>query len=147
MIANRKAFDLISSDEAATIMGCSRGSLCKIARRNGWEVECRKEKGGHKKTFYHREDVAAYVGAHGQGPSVHLDNWKKMREWADSLQSMPSVEAIAAHTLGPYNVAEMEALIGARPCRGLEPIMKGWCKGSCMDVPQCWYRKVRGRHG
>lgn len=139
--------DLVSSDEATTIMGCSRGALCKIAQRNGWVVERSKGSGGHKKTFYRREDVVAYARAHGRGPNAYLDSWRKMRKWADSLRSRPSLEEIAAHTLEPYNVADMEALIGARPCRGLRPVIKGWCKRNCTDVPQCWYQKARRRRG
>jgi len=138
---------LLTVREAAAMLGISAASLYDAARRRGWAVEKVPTGTGRDRTHYRRKEVEAYLKAHGKAGDATMDNWIKMREWADSLKTRPTLEEIAAHTLEPYNVAEMEALIGSRPCRGLKPVWPTgeWCNASCTDVPQCWYRKHRRR--
>ena len=67
--------------------------------------------------------------------------WQQMRQWVDSLSTMPSAEEMTAHTVAPYSVRDMAGMIETRPCRGVSPLVHA-CRRQpkCMTAHQkCWY--------
>ena len=67
--------------------------------------------------------------------------WQQMRQWVDSLSTMPSAKETTAHTAAPYSVRDMAGMIETRPCRGVSPLVHA-CRRQpkCMTAHQnCWY--------
>ena len=67
--------------------------------------------------------------------------WQQMRQWVDSLSTMPSAKETNAHTTAPYSVRDMAGMIETRPCRGVSPLVHA-CRRQpkCMTAHQkCWY--------
>jgi hypothetical protein len=68
-------------------------------------------------------------------------SWEQMRQWVDSLSTMPSAKEMTAHTVAPYSVRDMVGMIETRPCRGVSPLVHA-CRRQpkCMTAHQnCWY--------
>lgn len=67
--------------------------------------------------------------------------WQQMRQWVDSLSTMPTAEETTVHTAAPYGVRDMASMIETRPCRGVSPLVHA-CRRQpkCMTTHQkCWY--------
>lgn len=87
------------------------------------------------------DERRAFVEEYVRARFHNASGWQQMRQWIDSLSSMPSAEGIAAHTEAPYNVGDMAGMIETRPCRGVAPLVHA-CRRQprCMTAQRkCWY--------